>query len=682
MKRCLILSLILVFAIAGTATLPATAADGCPAPKIYVTPTTLNAEGITADQATALNDAFSIGLRNANPGVSIISANDVGAMIDFERQKILLGEDGGEAQAFESIGRSTSAEYIATLSVSSVGARYVVASSLIDADLFTVVARSTAESASPGGLPDAVGNQVAGLGDLAALIQAHETANPAPPRTPSLSVVIQPESVTAEDIRDTTTITVTVRNCGGEVVPGTRVYFESRTSRGWVTAGGGESTDAAYYGWQVATTGADGTARATYRLDPARGAGAGSDKVAIATVGRGRHEVRSKADIPITGIILEARPKDAQIPPRGATDIYLSLFELRPDGEKRPLADRTLFVEKFRLSGDVKVSVAGPVDGDGNPVTGADGTAVLKFVAGEKEGLEQLRILFQDVGTGYQDAIESRVEIAVKKDEYVSTINWKESGTLLYEYSFQDQYDLRDYHYTFVTSATTTKEKNSGQELTDASFTYTDVLSLYSEGRTMYEASPLGGSGAVPFEEEWEIRSNVQGTITDHQSINTVLKERLSTLEIPVTPFPVAFDVTGSCNYHGSLLLKTGGAGQKSETNGQVAATRSVTIPGRAPMTGIVANTLSMPSMDAPDYGTVRFLRRQSETVTEQMSGLKDPKISGMLVKTGKNVYEKRWSVRDSNEYHGQLFTFYEYEARMDLESTFTRDVTLRAVKQ
>ncbi|MBT8507043.1 hypothetical protein AZH53_01190 [Methanomicrobiaceae archaeon CYW5] len=674
MKRYLVLMLVL--AVAGAAIIPAAAADGCPAPKVYLMPTKVNSDLITQEQGQALNDAFSIGLRNANPAVEILSAQDVGNVLGFAHDKILLGTDSGETQALTTIARSTSAEYIATLTIGTVGSRYVVQTTIIDADLFTVIARGSTETASMEGLIGAVNTQVEALGDLSALIETHETANPVPPRAPSLSVTVRPESVTAEDIRDTTTITVTVRNCKGDVVPGTKVYFESETARGRVTTDDGASKDAAYQGWQVATTGADGTARATYHLARSHGVGAGSDTVAIATVGRGHKEVRSKATIAITGVILEAYPNDAEIAPRGATDIYLSLFELNTDGTKRPLEGRSLYIETHRLSTGAKVSVVGPVDGDGNPVTAADGTAVLKFVAGEKEGLEKLRILFQDVGTGYQDAIEAWAEIVVKKDEYVATVDWKESGDLIYEYSFQDQYDLRDYQYTLSIDTTTQREKNTGQELTDGSFVYTDTLTLYSEGRTWE------GSYTVPFEERWLIRSNVNGKITDHQSINTVVKERLSTLDIPLTPFPVAFDVSGTIQYAGSVLFKTGGSGQTAESGGQIPTTGAIQIPGRTPVTGIVAETLPRVSDDDLRYGIIRFLRIQADSVDDQMSAMTDQKVTGLLTKTGNNVYTRRWSVQESNSYHGELFTFYEYEARMDMDSSFTRDVTLRAVKQ
>ena len=658
--------------------LPVIAAAGCPAPAIYVTPTVLNAETLTPDQAAEYNAIFSRELWEANPGVVVTSAQDIGTMLASEQQAIDSGE---KAASSGPIAQKTRAGYVTSLTIGQVGSRYTVTSSLTDADLAIVVCRASSEVGSIDAIPGALSAQVKGMGDLVSLIRAHETAHPVPPRAPALSVTVDPKSVTSEDIRDSTTMTVKVTSCRGEPVKGATVYFESNPSRGRVT-GQGESNDPGWWGWQYAITGADGTAKATFTLDPSRGTGAGHTSVQIGTEGRGGADARTRADITIIGVMLTAMPAKTEIAPRDRTDITVALFEVGEDQVRRPLEGRSLYVETFRISGDARVVIPGPTDADGNPVTDANGEALLTFIAGEKEGVERIRILFQDVGTGYGDAIEAWADIVVKKDEYAGTIDWKETGSLIYEYAFQDQYDQHDYQYTLGIDATIRKEKNTGQEVTDASFTYSDTLSLYSEGRTVYESSPFGGSGTVPYEERWVINSQVNGRISDHQSINTVLKERLSTLEIPVTPFPVAFDVSGSCRYAGSILYKTGGSGQTAEVTGDVALTRSLQIPGRTPESGVVTDTLPRVSYDSPEYGTVQFLRSRTAAVDEKMAALSDPEINGLLVQTGKNVYERRWSVQDRAAYHGALFTFYEYEARMDMEASFTRDVTLKAVKQ
>ncbi|MCK4269867.1 MAG: hypothetical protein KAW93_05250, partial [Methanogenium sp.] len=67
--------------------------------------------------------------------------------------------------------------------------------------------------------------------------------------------------------------------------------------------------------------------------------------------------------------------------------------------------------------------------------------------------------------------------------------------------------------------------------------------------------------------------------------------------------------------------------------------------------------------------------------IDEKMSTLRDTKISGLMVQTGKNVYERSWSTRDVGSYHDTLFTFFGSDASMDLDQSFRRSVTLRVVK-
>jgi hypothetical protein len=673
MKRIAIVLAVLVLLC-----LPVVVAAECPAPKIYVTPTVLKGEMITPAQAAEFNTIFSRELREANPGVVVTSAQDIGAMLAHEQQAI---ESGEQASFSDSIAQKTRAEYITSLQVGNVGSRYVVTSSLTDADLGIVVARASSEVGSIDAIPGALGAQVEGMGDLASLIRTHETSHPVPPRAPSLSVTVDPKTVTSEDIRDTTTMSVTVTNCRGEPVKGTKVYFESRPARGWVK-GEGESTDPGWYGWQYAVTDASGTARATFTLDPSRGTGAGHTSVQIGTDGRGGADARIKADISIIGMMLTAAPADPEIAPRGQTDITVTLFEVGENQERRPLEGRSLYVEKFRISSDARVVVSGPTDGDGNPVTDANGEVLLKFIAGEKEGVERLRILFQDVGTGYAEAIDTWAEIVVKKDEYVATANWHESGSLDYEYSWQ--YDLYqwDYEYDLTLFTKTQKEKNTGQEVTDGTFRYTDTLDYYTEGRTVFDTPFSTGYSIVPFEEQWDVSADVKGRINNHQSINTALEERLSTLAIPVTPFPVPFDVSGGTDYEVLIVYKVGGNEITANGDGRVANTESIRMMGRAPQTGIMGDTIASVNEEVPDFHVIRTLKHMSGALDKEMGAMKDSKLTELLTQAGKNVYAKRWSVHESNSYHADLFTWLGSTARMDIDSEFTRDVTLGAVKQ
>jgi hypothetical protein len=673
-QRCLLVFLLLTILAA-----PALAdAGGCSAPTVYV-PQITAGESIPAETAALLNLRFTRTLQEANPGVRISSAAEIGELLRDEQERMAAGADSGDIRV--SIGQKVNAEYVAALSVSQVGSRYVVTSSLADADLFIVVARASAETALADGPDGAVSQAAADLGDLSALIRAHEKAHPVPPRGPSLSVAISPASVTAEDIRGTTTITVTVTTCAGDPVPGAKVYFERKTARGWVE-GAGESTDPGWYGWQYALTGADGMAHATYRLDAARGTGAGKDTVSIGTNGRGGKDATTRIDIPITGVRLETRPAKPEIPPEGQTDITVTLFERSPGGDRRPLADRSLYLEKFRLSDGVRVIVAGKTDTKGNPVTDANGEVLLKCIAGKKEGTEQMRILFQDVGVGYADAVEAWVEIRVKKDEYAGTVNWKESGKMAYEYSFQSMHDAIAYDYSFSLTGHTIKEKSTGKEQTDASYAFTDSYDLFSSGYTPYETSPTSEHyDVVPFEEEWVVDSSVRGRVDDYPTINIVMNEKFSSYEIPVTPYPVPMPATGTHSYDITMTYFVHGTPHTGTDSGTIPAAGTFAVGGTRPVTSIRMKSLPSLGSDDPDRWVRDTLMRQGDGINEKISALNDAGITGLMKQTGKNVYEQSWSTRDAGSYHDTLFAFLDSDARMDLEQSFTRDVTLRVVK-
>jgi len=673
MRTCLMVLLLL-----GTLSASALAATGgCSAPTVYVTHISAG-DSIPAETTALLNLRFAQTLQEANPGVRVSSAAEIGELLRDEQERIATGTDDGTIGV--SIGQKIGAEYMAALSVRQVGSRYVVTSSLTDTDLFIVVARASAEATSEEGLGVAVAEQAAGLGDLVTLIHAHEKAYPAPPRGPSLSVTINPTSVTAEDIRDTTTMVAKVTNCAGDPVPGTKVFFESYPCRGWVL-GGGESEDSGWYGWQYAVTGADGIARATFRLNPAKGTGPGKTTVSVGTDGRGRKDATTRVEIPITGVILEARSKAPEIPPEGQTDITVSLFELAPDLTRRPLADRSLYVEKHRLSDGVRVIPAGKIDSHGNPYTDANGEVLLKFIAGKKEGTERIRIIFQDVGIGYLKALETRVEIRVKKDEYAGTVNWKESGKMAYEFSFQSMHDSIAYDYSFSFTGRTTKEKSTGKELTDASYAFSDSYDLFSSGYTPYETSPTSEHcEIVYFEEEWQVDSSIHGRVSGYPTINRVMKEKFSSFEIPVSPYPILLPATGTHSYDVAVTYFVHGTPHRGTASGTFFAAGTPSVGGRRPMTSIRMESLPAPS-DDPDKWVNEVLMRQGWGIDKKMSTLRDTKITGLMIQTGKNVYERSWSARDAGSYHDTLFTFLSSGARMDLDQSFRRSVTLRVVK-
>lgn len=293
-----------------------------------------------------------------------------------------------------------------------------------------------------------------------------------------------------------------------------------------------------------------------------------------------------------------------------------------------------------------------------------------------------MRILFQDVGTGYADAVDTWVEIRVKKDEYTGIVNWKESGKMAYEFSFQSMHDSMKYGYSFSLTGKTTKEKNTGKERTDASYTFTDSYDLFSSGYTAYEASPTSEHyEIVPFEEEWNVDSSIHGRVAGYPTINEVMNEKYSSYEIPVTPYPVSLPAKGSHSYDVAITWFVHGTPHTGVASGTIPAAGTLSVGGRTPVTDIRLKSLPGLASDTPDSWAIEPLMHQGNNIDEKMSTLRDARITGLMKQTGKNVYERSWSSRDAASYHDTLFTFLSSDARMDLDQSFIRDVTIRAVK-
>ncbi|MBO8179086.1 MAG: hypothetical protein H0Z19_01175 [Archaeoglobus sp.] len=73
-------------------------------------------------------------------------------------------------------------------------------------------------------------------------------------------------------------------------------------------------------------------------------------------------------------------------------------------------------IEKYGLL-DGKIVVAGATDSYGNPVTDEIGNAVIRYIAGNKEGIVKIPAVYQ--GAGYTWAPRDEAFIKVKKEEFV-----------------------------------------------------------------------------------------------------------------------------------------------------------------------------------------------------------------------------------------------------------------------
>jgi hypothetical protein len=611
----------------------------CSKPSLRLLSTDLRTDTVTAEQAFALNDAYSINLRNANAGVSVISNQDMGNLLRHERQSVLLGNDEGSDERFAAIAAKANTEYAVSFQVGKVGSRYLLSSSLIDADLGIVVTRATAEAGSLDDLPAAVPVLVRNMGDLAAKILAHEKAHPVPPRDPALTVTVTPETVSPDAGRDTADIAVEVKNCRGEAVEGVKVESDGGETRGTVTA---------------ATTGADGIAHLTYKLDVNRGRTAGEDTFQVVAVGRAKKKAFAPVTIGIEGIMLDAVAGKPRLSPREATEIDVSLYSVDADKTRSPLAGRTLLLSKTMLSSGARVIPMGATDSHGQPITDANGQVRLKFIAGTEERMEKLSILFQDVGRGALDAIEAFVVIEVKKDEYRVTINWDEQGTGMYHYTQTNVVDEQvESTYSFGFDSRTTWDKYTGEEATTASLRYAEQgISDYTGLMvTESEYRPIVfGTDSM----RWTTRG--QGSLRGAPSVNLVVDERLGTLFVALNPVPIPVGTTGTSDLTGDLTF----AGSTAPIHYEVADDWSRAISALGPLPA--PRDLG----DLSRYPLTDYFR--------------DPNVGGLLEKTGSDTYARRWHYQDTVSYTWEPFGSF-FDITVEVEGEFSRDATIKAVK-
>lgn len=638
----------------------------CSKPMIIVQNLHLHTDEITANQTFSLNDAFTAHLRDLNPEVELTSNQDIGNFLQHQKGKVLLGNDDNSETQFDNIASKINAEYIVSLQIGSVGSRYYMKSSLIDVDNAIVVSRNSFEFEvdSIDDLSDIIYEQAKEMGDLASIIQDHEKKYPVPPRNPSMVVQVNPETITPEDGRDTCNIKVLVKNCMGEPVEGTKVYFEEYTLRG-VVKGEKAEDDFTYSDYQYAITDKDGYATATYKLDVSKGKKAGKDIVPIFTIGRGEKKFNTVAEIEISGIYLEAFPGKNEIAPLQETDITVSLFELDSQAQRQPLSGKMLFIDKLSLSNDVKVIPLGATDEKGNPITDENGKVYLKFIAGKNERAEMLKILFQDVGVGYTDSIIAWVEINVKKDEYVATVNWKESGNWYHHITgyYGEELEM-DYKFSF--NSRSTWDKYSGKERTDASFSYSDN-----------QVINYGQDDII----DRLIKSDISGKVNQYPTVNSFVQERFNGYYIPLTNFPAIIPMSGK------VTLAVGNDFECGYSAGGSINPMQAKPVTHVPITNIPYNI--RPTTNDPgawkNWLGLDELRKLKYDIDGRFSYFNDGDFVDkcQLEKSGKDIYSSQWHYQDSVYYNGPpvFFGMLAYWENMEVKGEISRDVSIKVVK-
>jgi hypothetical protein len=146
---------------------------------------------------------------------------------------------------------------------------------------------------------------------------------------------------------------------------------------------------------------------------------------------------------------------------------------------------------------------------------------------------------------------------------------------------------------------------------------------------------------------------------------------------------PVAIPWTASSTVDIQGEYKISGSSVPYSTSTGIQGSGTMNVAGNAPMTGSAVSAMRgiMMMHDLDTYTTAKALYMDYGNLADDMQVLREGSISGLLTKTGKSVYERSWTVSNSNSYHGNLFTFLDYDARFDLEQSFDRKVTLKAVE-
>ncbi|MFP3946227.1 MAG: NosD domain-containing protein [Archaeoglobaceae archaeon] len=520
--------------------------DSCSKPKVYLM---VGPPWNTSQVDQELVAKYERLTKQSSTNIKVYSYSDIRNVLAEQEQ--LLTENPGAEVDVSAVRQMVNADYLLRFSYTTLGSDYVMNSAILDVDRVEVV---HGVSTSGSNRDSVLSNLIVSQGDIGATIRTWEM-NKLPPRDPTISPALEPDTVTLEEGKNKATIKVRVVDCKGNPVEGARVYFDQITDRGYVKAEGGVEH---YSGYVYSTTDENGNADATYVLN--KGSKAGKDIMDIFVKARGNKKVHQKAVINIAGIGIEIVPEEEELSPGEDTLIHISLYSEDEKGERTPLKGKMILVEKYALL-DSKISVLGECyEGTSNPVTDQDGKATLKFIAGKKEGLIKIPVSYQSLS--YEDSVRDTTLIKVKKDEFIISIKWNEYNEYSRYYStfiFQDE-TSGIYWYSFESK--TIWDKRSGRESTTATLSLNShVYGSTEENRVWsgcadWVASPFGhkcisDSETLLYKSTRKgvgnYNANVNSRITDVETVNTKLKQDVAgNLWIHIEPIRIPMPLSGN----------------------------------------------------------------------------------------------------------------------------------------
>jgi parallel beta-helix repeat protein len=455
----------------------------CPNPKVFINskivPSIIDEllQEFPGDNPATLNRFYCLKLQESlSRSSSNIDLSSYGELLDAlsAQEKLLLENPGKEANL--EFAQKLNAEYLTSLSIGKVGEVYVVSISLMDLDLVRIVSRVTIEGND---INQALGQAVSSLGNIGQVIRDWERTHPVPPRKANLQINVEPGTISPEEDKNTATVRVKVTNCMGEPVVGTPVYFDHITDRGYLTATHPASGGLSSYVHSV--TNDEGYATAKYTLY--KGLYAGEDHIDIFTKERGNRRVTGRANLKITGLKMRITAENQTLAPFETTLVHVDVFSVDESGEETPLEGAHILIESSYLK-DSKMLPLGALNEDGMPITGANGRATFRFIAGSKEGIVDIPARYQALG--YDMSIREVAQIEIKSEQYLIKVSWTETlnqwtnqfgtGHLGDWYSGGAKDTLSEIQRTqrYNLDIETTWDERSGREETDANLVYSE----------------------------------------------------------------------------------------------------------------------------------------------------------------------------------------------------------------